>query len=61
MGGVVDAGEAFGPADVCFCRVVAILATPAGLPPLIEEFGPLVWGMGHGSRQLAATRRMAGS
>jgi hypothetical protein len=38
--------------------VVAILATPAGLPHLIEECGRLVCGIGHGDRQLAPTRRM---
>ena len=59
MGGVVDAGEAFGPADVRFFHVVAVLAAPAGLPHLIEEFGRLGWGIGHGDRQLAPTRRMA--
>ncbi len=59
MGGVVEAGEAFGPAHVRFFPMVAILAAPAGLPHLIEELGRLVWGIGHGNRQLAPTRRMA--
>lgn len=59
MGGFMEADEAGDPAHVRFFCVVAVLATPARLPYLVEEFRRLIDGVGHGDRLSAPTQRLA--
>jgi len=48
---VVEANEAFGPADVRLFCVIAVLAALADLPYLVEELGGVGVGLGHGREE----------